>query len=79
MGDPQRYRTKEEVEERKKNDPIHRFEQELLARKLANDSDFEKLRAGVEKITAGAVEFAETSPAPDPAELYSDVFAEPIE
>jgi pyruvate dehydrogenase E1 component subunit alpha len=78
MGDPQRYRTKDEVEERKKNDPIHRFGQELMARKLANDSDVEDLRARVEKITSDAVEFAETSPAPDPAELYSDVYAEPF-
>lgn len=78
MGDPQRYRSKEEVEERKKNDPISRFEHELLERKLANDSDFANLRATVEKITASAVDFAETSPVPDPAELYSDIFAEPI-
>ncbi len=78
MGDPQRYRTKEEVEERKKNDPIARFENELLARKLATEPDFANLRAVIEKIAAEAIDFAERSPAPDPAELYSDVFVEPV-
>ncbi len=78
MGDPQRYRSKEEVEERKKNDPIARFESELLARKLATEPDFATIRAAVEKVAAEAIDFAERSPAPDPAELYSDVLAEPV-
>lgn len=78
MGDPQRYRKKEEVEEMKKRDPIDRFEKELIARKFASGDDMETMRDEVEQITARAVEFAEASPFPDPAELYSDVFAEPV-
>ena len=78
MGDPQRYRKKEEVEENKKRDPIDHFEKELVERKFISGTDIENLRDEIEQITAQAVEFAERSPFPDPAELYTDVFAEPV-
>jgi pyruvate dehydrogenase E1 component alpha subunit len=78
MGDPQRYRTKEEVEEMKKRDPIDRFEKLLVERRLASGEDVELMRDEIEHTTSAAVEFAETSPFPDPAELYTNVLAEPV-
>ena len=78
MGDPQRYRKKEEVEEMKKRDPIDRFEKELVERKFASGDDMETMRDEIEQIAQRAVDFAEQSPFPDPAELYTDVFAEPV-
>jgi pyruvate dehydrogenase E1 component alpha subunit len=78
MGDPQRYRKKEEVEEMKKRDPIDLFEKELVERKFISGTEIEILRDEIEQITTRAVEFAERSPFPDPAELYTNVYAEPI-
>ncbi|MBI5305701.1 MAG: pyruvate dehydrogenase (acetyl-transferring) E1 component subunit alpha [Chloroflexi bacterium] len=75
MGDPQRYRTKEEVEKMKARDPIVRFELQLVEHELATQDDFAFLRNDVDRVASEAVEFAETSPFPDPSELYSDVFA----
>ncbi len=78
MGDPQRYRTKEEVEQMKANDPIERFKKELATRKFTSDADVERMRDEAEKVVANAIEFAENSPFPDPSELYADVLAEPV-
>ncbi|MCB0358469.1 MAG: pyruvate dehydrogenase (acetyl-transferring) E1 component subunit alpha [Bdellovibrionales bacterium] len=67
MADPAKYRTKEEVREwQERRDPItvleNRIQQEFpdLANKL------EEIRTKVEEEVADAVEFAETSPEPDP-------------
>lgn len=76
MGDPQRYRTKQEVEEERKHDPIHRFEQSVLERGLAHQEDFERLQSEVEKVAAEAFRFADESPFPDEREQCADVYAE---
>ncbi len=73
MGDPQRYRTKAEVEERKQSDPIPLFEQKLVTLNLASAQDLERLRQEVEAVAQQAVDFAESSPFPDPEELFTDV------
>lgn len=73
MGDPQRYRTKEEVEEAKARDPIVRWRRTVLENGLATEADLQKIRDKVESEVEEAVRFAENSPAPDPGELFSDV------
>jgi pyruvate dehydrogenase E1 component alpha subunit len=73
MGDPQRYRTREEVEEAKGRDPIIRWEQYVLTNGLATEAALKKVRDEVEAEVEEAVRFAETSPAPDERELCSDV------
>lgn len=78
MGDPQRYRTKEEVERMQANDPLERFKKELGERKLISDADIERVRDQIEKVVANAIEFAENSPFPEPSDLYTDVLAEPL-
>ncbi|MBI3742411.1 MAG: pyruvate dehydrogenase (acetyl-transferring) E1 component subunit alpha, partial [Chloroflexi bacterium] len=65
MGDPQRYRTKEEVEEKKQRDPIERFKEKIRAQKIAGDADFQKLMDEVEQVVRDAIQFAETSAFPD--------------
>ncbi|MBM4107964.1 MAG: pyruvate dehydrogenase (acetyl-transferring) E1 component subunit alpha [Phycisphaerae bacterium] len=85
MSDPQKYRTKEEVEQWKERDSIDRFARHLLSeRKKADGSpaltetEFEALQADVKREVREGVEFAEASPAPDvAAELYSDVLVNP--
>lgn len=76
MSDPAKYRTREEVQEqREHNDPIERLKKELAAAGVDEDrlKDIDKsIRATV----ADAADFAEQSPEPDPAELYTDVLVE---
>jgi pyruvate dehydrogenase E1 component alpha subunit len=73
MGDPQRYRPKEEVEEAKKNEPIVRWRQYVLSHNLATKADLQRIESEVEAEVDAAVRFAEDSPEPEPGELYSDV------
>ena len=73
MGDPQRYRTKEEVEEARKLDPIMRFREEILREGLITEADAHAVEKEIEEQVNQAIEFAETSPAPTPDEICADV------
>lgn len=73
MGDPQRYRTKEEVEEARKLDPIMRFREGILREGLAAEADLDEVETQIEAIVNEAVQFAEASPAPTPDEICADV------
>src|SRR5512135_637175 len=73
MGDPQRYRTKEEVEEARKLDPIMRFREEILKEGLVTQADLHEIENQIETKVDESVQFAETSPAPAPDEMYADV------
>jgi pyruvate dehydrogenase E1 component alpha subunit len=76
MGDPQRYRSKEEVESAKAQDPIARWRSHLLSRGLAEEADLEAMTAAIESEVEEAVRFADSSPAPDPRELCNYVLVE---
>ena len=73
MGDPQRYRTREEVEEAKARDPIACWRRTVLESDLATEDELRKIGDEVDAEVEEAVRFAENSPAPDPGELYNDV------
>ncbi|OGR21941.1 MAG: pyruvate dehydrogenase (acetyl-transferring) E1 component subunit alpha [Deltaproteobacteria bacterium RIFOXYB2_FULL_66_7] len=73
MGDPQRYRTKEEVEEAKASDPIVRWKRTVLENDLATEDELRKIVDEVDAEVEEAVRFAENSPVPDPGELCNDV------
>jgi pyruvate dehydrogenase E1 component alpha subunit len=73
MGDPQRYRTKEEVEEAKSRDPIVRWKRTVLENELAMEDELRKIGDEVDAEVEEAVRFAENSPAPEPGELCNDV------
>jgi pyruvate dehydrogenase E1 component alpha subunit len=72
----ERYRGKEEVAEARKTDPINRYEQRLLEMGVATEADLEEIRAEAKAVTDDAVKFAEESPEPELAELYTDVLAD---
>lgn len=76
MGDPQRYRSKDEVEGRRDNDPINRWERKLIDARLTTDEEIRGIFARVDKQIDEAVKFAEESPFPDPSELYTDILVE---
>lgn len=78
MSDPLHgvYRTKEEVEEQKKRDPISQLALKLKEEGVLDDARLDALDAEVRAEVEAAVKFAEESPDPDPSELHSDVLAD---
>lgn len=75
MSDPGKYRTKEEVEKwRNECDPIDMLRDLMLKEGLATDDSFSAIERDVKSIVAEATEFAQSSPEPDPSELYTDVW-----
>ncbi|MFY8107376.1 MAG: pyruvate dehydrogenase (acetyl-transferring) E1 component subunit alpha [Bacteroidia bacterium] len=76
MSDPAKYRTKEEVEEYKKQDPIEQVKSVILAKKWATEADLDKIEEKVNEIVLDSVEFSENSPYPDESELFTDVYKE---
>lgn len=73
MGDPEIYRTKEEVAQAREREPIHRLGLRLKSLGSSED-DLARLDAEAEAIIAEAVRFAEDSPTPSPDEAFTDVF-----
>ncbi len=76
MGDPQRYRAKEEVEQAKKLDPIMRFRDRILEPGLVSQAELDGIARQVEDETDEAVAFAESSPLPGDTEMYADVLVQ---
>ena len=76
MGDPgTSYRSKEEVEEWKKKDPIQRLRKVMVQNKMATDADLDKIEKDVLKELDEAVKFAQESPEPAPEEALEDIYA----
>lgn len=70
------YRTREDVEEWKKRDPITRFRTTAVAQQSATDADFAAIDAEVQALIADALKFAEASPWPDAATATQHVYCE---
>ena len=76
MGDPgTSYRSKEEVEEWKKKDPIKRLRQHLVQNKTATDAELDEIENNVLRELDEAVKFAQESPEPTPEEALEDIYA----
>lgn len=78
MGDPERYRSKQEIEEWRERDPIRRFSDYLKEEGIADQETLDQIEQDVEEELAESVEFAQTSPEPDEEALCSNVFVDPI-
>lgn len=76
MGDPLRYRTKDEVEKWRGDDPIGILEHHLIENKMADKETLEKIDAEVEEVLNEAVQFAEESPLPEPEALFTNIYVE---
>jgi pyruvate dehydrogenase E1 component alpha subunit len=70
------YRTKEEIEEWRGADPIARLERDLVAAGLMTADDVASISAEAQATIEAALAFAQESPAPDPAQLTRDVYAQ---
>jgi hypothetical protein len=74
MADPEEYRTKEQVEEWRKRDPVTTFARRLVDEGLLSEDDVEELDQQAVQTVDGAVAFADRSPHPDPESLYDDIY-----
>jgi len=76
MSDPAKYRTREEVQRmRSEHDPIEGARAKLL--NLGTDeAAFKAIDDDVKKIVQDAADFAQSSPEPDPKEVWTDVLLE---
>lgn len=77
MSDPAKYRTKEELEQYKQDDPILDLKAYILEHKVAKEEELKAIDKKVKAIVAESVDFAEASPYPEPHELYEDVYITP--
>ena len=75
-GDPQPYRSREEVEEWKRKCPIKRYQERLLEEGLFTGDELNQIEREAQEEADKAAEFALNSPDPDPASLLDDVFYE---
>ena len=73
-GDPQPYRTQDEVEEWKLKCPLIRFRKYLIENKVETKQDLERVDKEIEDELQKAIEFARISPFPDPREALEDVY-----
>jgi len=76
MGDPQRYRSQDEVKKWQLTDPIGIFRKYLIDKKVANAKALDEIEARAADEVNKAVEFAEASPEPTLEELYADIYAD---
>jgi pyruvate dehydrogenase E1 component alpha subunit len=76
MSDPQKYRTKEELAEYLKIDPIETTLATIMSKKYATKAQIESINDKVKQIVEECIEFAENSPLPDNDELYKDIYVQ---
>ena len=74
VSDPQKYRTKDEVEEYKDQDPITKVTKTILDNNFATEGELKAIDDKISLIVDASVKFAEESPWPDDSEVYKDVY-----
>ncbi len=75
-GDPQAYRTPEELEGLKKRDAIVRFGKELVEQGIATEKELEELRDQAQIALQEAIDFEEKSEYPPMEEIFTDLYYE---
>jgi pyruvate dehydrogenase E1 component alpha subunit len=78
MGDPERYRSHEEVRKWEKNDPIGVFHKYLIKNKHATEPELEESAKQAENEIQEGIRFAEESPDPAPESLFSDIYVKEV-
>ena len=74
MSDPQKYRTKEEVEQWKSRDPLEMVRDRILTNGIATEADLDVIDAKIKAVVEASVKFAEESPYPQPEAAFEDVY-----
>jgi acetoin:2,6-dichlorophenolindophenol oxidoreductase subunit alpha len=76
VGDPQPYRTKEEVEQWKQRDPILLFRKRVLGEGKIAAEELDAIDAALKKEMEAAVQFGRESPEPEIESALQDIFTE---
>ncbi len=76
MGDPERYRSKDEVDIYIENGPIDRFRKFLIQEENVKEKQLDKIDEQAAKEIMEAVEFAENSPEPADEDLFRNIYVE---
>lgn len=76
--DPARYRSKEEVDRGRAQDPVAAFRARLIQAGILDEAGVTALEAEVEQELQQAIDFADASPDPSVEELFDDVYATPV-
>ena len=76
MSDPQKYRTKDEVEQYKQRDPIEVVRKSILDQKFATEKELDAIDEKIMGQVNESVTFAEESNYPDPSEALTDVYVQ---
>lgn len=77
MSDPAKYRSKEEVEYYKNQDPIEQVKDTILKKKFATEAELEAIDEKIKVLVQECVDYAEAGSFPDPSKAYEDVYSEP--
>jgi pyruvate dehydrogenase E1 component alpha subunit len=75
MSDPQTYRSKDEIDEYRKHDPVEILRERILSEGAVSDKDLEALEDNVRREVLEAHEWALASPYPQLSEIYTDIYA----
>src|SRR5215203_2286576 len=78
MSDPGHYRTRAEIERYQERDPIKVFGDNLREKGVLDDAGLKEIEDRVRAEVERAVKFADESPEPQPEELFTDIYANPI-
>ena len=76
MGDPERYRSQAEVTKWREDDPIGIYRKYLIDEKTATDKELDEIDRNAEQVIIKAVQFAESSPEPEPEALFAHIYNE---
>jgi len=75
MSDPATYRTKQELEDELRKDPVPRLKLDLIKEGVAGEDEFNRIEEEVKAEVEAAIVFAGQSPDPAPEELFEDIVA----
>lgn len=78
-GEPEVYRSKEEIKEWLTKDPIKNCEKTILEKKLLTEAEINEIKTGVEQTIDEAVKYAADSPFPPVASAVKDVYTDIVE
>ena len=74
MSDPAKYRSKDEVEKYKEDDPIISFRKFILEHKYLDEAQLKAIETAIKEDVIKCVEFCENSPEPEETELFTDIY-----
>jgi 2-oxoisovalerate dehydrogenase E1 component alpha subunit len=77
--DDRTYRTRDEVEQQRSQDPIPRFERYLRERGIVTEQEVETMRQEIGRYVNELTDRIEAEPLPEPASLYTNVYAGPTD